>query len=85
MTGVQDIVNRHKAEHVLHKGERGRQKGRHTCAHAKSEKQKEAKMVVRDHRSLGVGVARPLKGPEVKRNRRHHQVTFFSLTRFSQG
>ena len=65
--GLQDIVNRLKAEHLLLKEEREteRQRG-DMCAHAKRENRKRFKMVTRGQKSLGVGVACPLKGPETK-------------------
>ena len=75
---LQNIVNRHKAEHkaehLLLNRERERDKKtekkerqRHVCAHQERE-QKEAKMAMRGQKSLGVGVACPLKGPETKWN-----------------
>ena len=40
---------------------------KHVCTHQEKER-KEAKMATRGQKSLGVGVACPLKGPETKRN-----------------
>ena len=72
---LQDIVNRHKAkhkaEHLLLKRERKtetekkRERWESTC---QEREKKEAKMATRGQKSLGVGVACPLKGPETKRN-----------------
>ena len=46
---------------------RERKDRKHVCTRQERE-QKERKMVSRGQKSLGVGVACPLKGPETKRN-----------------
>ena len=57
---LQDVRKGHKAEHLLFKGER---------------EKKEAKMVTRGQKSLGVDLACPLKGPETKRNNSYKVIT----------
>ena len=55
------------------KGERKDRK--HVCTHQERE-QKEKKMAMRGQKSVGVGVAWPLKGPESKRSNKDHSPTW---------
>ena len=47
---------------------RNRKKGGNTCAHAKRGNRRKVKMATRGQKWLGVGVACPLKGPDLKTN-----------------